>query len=844
MGANLGREIAQAWRRLARTPGATLVAALTLALGMATFSAVVTLADALAFNTSSSLGVADVFAVIPGRAQPRLALNTPGVGGVLNDAGTDAPPRLPFAVYEQLAADLPPDAATIVGDAGVWPLTIRMPGRADHVLAEFVSGGYADVFSVRTQVGRWLNTGDDRRVSSDPVVVISDRLWREWFGGRPDAIGRAQIHVQRLARPFTVIGVAPRGHRGLRLGFSSADVWMPLGAGVPLFDTLIRQRFGVATYVRAGRSGSRADLAGRIAAAAANGPGGSDVRLIPASEALSNPVLRRLGAGLGLVAGLVLAAACANLVNLLYARGAGRAGEMAVRLALGAPRTRIFRLFLIEPVLIGVIAAGIAEVLTLVAIRGFVSAFPHLLIESYPVALDLRPGAQAAVFSMGTGLAAALAAGVAVAWRLTRRSDPLRVTGAGVTWADSGRTRTILVAVQLTSALLLTLGAGLHVERARHLLDQRVTYDPRPIAFARVETDAAAGAVAPADAPAGGRAETARDTEALLRRIIAGARTLPGVTAAAAVDQLPGGLSDQKFFTITARPADGAAGPARRLTATHVSASPGLLDVLGLPLGRGRDIADSDTDGSALVVLVSQHAARALWPGVDPIGREIMLGNEGRWRTVVGTFADATAASHDERFTRQQDLIILPIAQRPSTSALMLIRSSAPESGIEALRALIAGSEPDVLVFGTSTIETSALGWTGPVKVILGLTAAMALVALAIALLGVHAVVAQIVARRMREFGIRVALGATPGQIRRLVLDHAVHLMLLGLLPGVLVASLTTRFLEASSLEVLPNALSTWAALLLLFVAAGVLAASVPARRASRSDPQILLRHL
>jgi putative ABC transport system permease protein len=111
-------------------------------------------------------------------------------------------------------------------------------------------------------------------------------------------------------------------------------------------------------------------------------------------------------------------------------------------------------------------------------------------------------------------------------------------------------------------------------------------------------------------------------------------------------------------------------------------------------------------------------------------------------------------------------------------------------------------------------------------------------------LLGVHAVVAQIVARRMREFGIRVALGATPGQIRRLVLDHAVHLMLLGLLPGVLVASLATRFLEASSLEVLPNALSTWAALLLLFVAAGVLAASVPARRASRSDPQILLRHL
>jgi hypothetical protein len=280
----------------------------------------------------------------------------------------------------------------------------------------------------------------------------------------------------------------------------------------------------------------------------------------------------------------------------------------------------------------------------------------------------------------------------------------------------------------------------------------------------------------------------------------------------------------------------------RLLTGSQIGVSSGFLRTLGLDLLDGRDIRPNDDDGALLVVLLSESAARSLWPDVDPVGRRVRLGGEPQWRTVVGVFEDALYNRKDDARVCDACLALYPITQRYNQQVMVVLRSSAPAAAAEQGRRAIHALDPEMAVFDPAPVEASILAQDLPQRILALLVGSLGLCALAIAALGVYGVMAYTVSRRLREFGIRLALGATRWNILRAVIDDAVHMVLVGLLPGVLLASWATRLLEFRIVSLMPNDIPTWVAVPVLILVVGVLAAYLPARRAARVDPVVALR--
>jgi ABC-type antimicrobial peptide transport system permease subunit len=233
-----------------------------------------------------------------------------------------------------------------------------------------------------------------------------------------------------------------------------------------------------------------------------------------------------------------------------------------------------------------------------------------------------------------------------------------------------------------------------------------------------------------------------------------------------------------------------------------------------------------------------------LWPGQDPIGKRLMVGNDGYWRTVVGIAADPARPQGESPYRSPSNMVLVPHPQRYRPELLVLLQSTAAAGQLEAVRTAIRAIDADVAVADAATVEESILAWRRPVRAGLALIFSLGSLALAISALGIYGVVSYLVSRRTREFGIRMALGATRIRIVRMVLDDAVHLLLVGLLAGVWAAAMGERLLQAQRVRVMPNDVPTWVVVLLLILVVGLLAAYVPARRASRIDPNVALRDL
>jgi predicted permease len=429
---------------------------------------------------------------------------------------------------------------------------------------------------------------------------------------------------------------------------------------------------------------------------------------------------------------------------------------------------------------------------------------------------------------------AALFVGITTAWR-TSRVPPLRVlagsgAGTGLT-ARGGKTRTVLVAIQITAAVVVVMAAGLAVERfqqdrARSGPPARARYDERLLAGARVDLDLL-------------KYNESRG-RAFFDQLVAKARTLPGVEGAAITGSLwGGGLTNLE----TEPPPTGRVGAPTltRVYTTRVSA--GYLQTLGLPLTRGRDFTRFDTDGAPKVALISESAVEHLWPhGDDPIGKRVKFG-PWDWLTVVGVTADAVSSA-DRGPTRPSNTMYIPFAQWYQASALIVVRSPSPAAVLEPLRLAVNEINPDVAVFDATTGDGYVRRNHGVDLAFGALITSLGAVALAVAMLGVYGVVAFFVSTRRREFGIRLALGATPGRVIKLVVDHAIHLVLVGLLPGVLIVSVGARFTQSQVSAFTPMNIATWFVVPALIVVAGALAGYVPARRAASVDPNVALRDL
>jgi predicted permease len=549
-------------------------------------------------------------------------------------------------------------------------------------------------------------------------------------------------------------------------------------------------------------------------------------------------------------AALIFIAACANLGNMLFARAAEREGELAVRFSLGASRVGIFGMLVSEALLICTAASVAGLVLAAGVLYLFIDAVPAFEVARWQrVDLDLSVDWRVAGFAAAGGLVATALVSAGSLWRSSRVSLVTRLASStsAVVARTEGRTlRTLLTSVQVTAAVLLLITTGMLLENTSRRLNRRVLFDTAPLVTARIELPESYD-------PSRGRHFYAR----LLERM----RAMDGVEAAALADAIPGGESPAPRRGISAiraeAPPRGLSGAPRRRDGQWIHASPGLFDTIGVRLSRGRDFQTEDEDGTDPVAIVTTSVAARLWPGDDALEKRISCCGDANWRRVVGVVADPVAA----RFrppslslsdamqeaggdTGQGLFVFLPAAQRYGADMLLVARSTTLRADPEPLRQAVAAIDPEVPVFEPGPVAATQLMRLSSEKAVRVLAGTLAAVSLGISVFGVYAIVSYFVSRRAREFGLRLALGATRRQVVKLVVDYAIHVMLVGLLPGVLLASLGTRYFQRELQNLQPNGITAWVGVPLLMLVAGIIAAWIPARRAARVDPYAALKEL
>jgi len=800
----LATDARDAWRSLVRRPGLSLVAVLTLGLGLA-------------------VGISS-FALVHAVLLAPLPFHDPDRVVVLN-ARDDRTGAGDLASSAEVRA-WGEHASSFDAVAGyAYRPVVMTPGGHEalsRAQAAVVTAGYFDVLPVAPLHGRLLGRGDEA-AGAEPVAVVAHRFWQDRFAGDPAIVGR-RIRIDRS--PVTIVGILPPAFADISdvTGWNrTVDLWIPARAVTPAADG--RKVFwGAAARLRPGVSlaDARTDMdavAARLAASSADFRD-RGVRIMTAYDYsfihVAGTLWSLLAAG-----GLVLLVGGLNVANLLLVRALAGERALALRAALGAGRWRLARRVVLEGVLLGLAAGAVGTLLA--AWSGRLVALLDPAQIPRLAGVGLSPSVLA--FALASAVAAGVVCGLVPAARVARRdpADSLRPGARGTAGAPSRALRGFAT-VQVAAAMVLLVATVLFVTGIRRLADVGVGFPTEGVVLARLDLGLLL------DASPETRAREAR----ALREQAAG---LPGVRAAALWGPgLPGNSVDTvRLFA--------AAGPAAvMVTAHHVSA--GALGALAIPIVRGRDVEAADRDGAAPVAVVSETVARELWPGQDPIGRVIRLEAGGTPITVIGVAGDV---NHHRRFDGQARLadLYLPIDQRPVASPYLL--AIGPEDA-PALAGLVREMVARHLAYlpppSTTTLDAVIDGLKGvrDLEVGTSVLSAFALAALALALVGIHGVLSVWVADRRREIGVRLALGETAGGVLRMVLGIAARLGLAGATLGGLAAFWLTRVLRGHLFGAGAADARMLAVAATLVVAVVAVAGVVPAVRAARTDPIETLR--
>ncbi|MFN2566031.1 MAG: ABC transporter permease [Gemmatimonadaceae bacterium] len=813
----LVQDLRYAVRQLTRSPGFTLVAVATLALGIGANTALFTMAEAVLARP------------LPGvSANERLVWLAP-----INARGGRAlmmsyPDYVDYRDRSGVFADL----AAFEGTR----FSLSTGGEPERVRGQIVSGNFFSVLGTPMQLGRGLTAEDDRTPGAHPVVVISHGLWQRRFEGDPTVIGR-RLLVN--GAPFTVVGVAPERFNGPTHAEPN-DLWMPITMQARAYpqspDMLSRrgtwwlQAVGrlKPTVVPQQANAAVAAVAAQIAREDSSAHRDVTARVVPLRSGMDpgdGADVWPVAALAAVVTGLILLIACANVSNLLLGRAIARRREIGVRLSLGAGRWRIVRQLLTESVLLAAVAGALG---LLVGAWG-----TDLLASQVPAPLDVAIDGRVLAFTAATVFATALLFGLVPAIHGTRSDVAAAIkdstTGFG---ARRSRLQGGFVVAQLSLSLVLLTTAGLFLHSLYKGARIEVGFD-------------ATTRVLAASFDLGLQGYTPERADAFLREVTSRASALPGVSSVSLTNQVPMGErvigGDVMLEGEEALPQGAGEDGARAVQLTTVREN--FFRTVGIPLVRGRDFTDRDDARAERVVIVSEALARRLWPDADPVGKRLSLGGaRGPYLTVVGVVREALVSGLG---MRPRPVVYLPQRQEPRTLDLTLLVQSTTDAHplADPIRRALRALDPHLPIYGVQTLAQYRSDRMGELRLGSGLLALFGGLALVLATVGVYAVMAFSVNQRTREVGVRVALGALQHQVVRLFLGEGMRLAAVGIAIGLALSTLVAKAVASAFFGISAGDAVTFSAVAALLALVAVAACWIPARRAARVDPMTALRY-
>jgi putative ABC transport system permease protein len=792
-------------RLLAKRPGFTIVALLTLAIGIGANTAVFAIVNAL------------LLAPLPfGARSPRVV--------TLHSTHPTQAPDFDWDDSRMSAPDLRDYAAEgrsfeAVGGFLARNFTLAGDADAERVRGSSVTPGLFPLLGVAPRFGRAFEPGDGALPGHESVVLLSHALWQRRYGGDPGIVGRA---IRINDRPLTVIGVMPE-----RFRFPERDeLWVPYLETSGQRDQrfvfgigLLREDVSLASAQK-----ETTAIAARLAKQYPDTNRGWSLRLFAFRDQAVNPQVRALSATLLGAVGFVLLIGCANLANLLLARGSARRREMAVRAAIGARQRDLVRQQLMEALLLAVVGGALGSLLAAWALDLLVASWP----EELPYWIRFELDGRVLLFAAGVSLLTAIAFALVPALRAARPDlvaelkEGSRATGSG----KEIRLQRVLVVGQVALCLALLVGANLLVRSFLNMQAASAGFDEGRLLTLRVYL--AGDAYNPPEAKT-----------AFFREAIESLGAIPGVRAAAATSSIPtdeGGSAGRAV--VAGRPV----APGEETGVTIVAITPGLFQALGLGLQEGRPFEEHEP---APVALVNRSLARRFWPDGGAVGAQLGLVESGRtsWLTVVGVAPDV----HYEEFgdeTPQSALnVYLPYERRGYRTMGLIVRTEGdPGAAAAPVRAAMRSLDPGLALYDVRTMSEVRAYTTWEQRFFGQTMGAFAAAAVLLACLGVYGVLAHAVSRRAHEMGVRFALGARSADVVRLVVGEGAVLAGVGIALGLVLSAAVSRILSGVLFGLSAADPWTFAGMAIVLLGVVLVASYLPARRAARVDPMTVLR--
>jgi predicted permease len=805
-----GGDLRHAVRQVIRRPTWTLMVVLTLALGVGATSSIFTLVDTMLFKPA------------PWNEAGRLVW----IASVNARSGRGGNVSYPeYLTYRE-------HATTLSGVLAYAGNGVAIGGaHAELVNAGLVSGNYFEVLGTHAAIGRTFAPEEDAEPGAHPVVVLSDALWKQHFGADPDVVDRI---VAINGQPFTIIGVAPHGFTGIAYADNAEQLWLPLAmqhVAMPNGPGLLRAAntpwLRVVGRLRDGETAAHAASEMRVIARQLN-PAGTppdrqkDARLRPVRGGMTPWEQDDFGGIFGMIVivpALVLLVAGANVANVLMARNVSRRKELAMRQTVGASRGRLLQLLMMESLVLAVLAAAAGFAVSF----GLTALIVHYGEVPPEFSALLTPDRRALLATTVVAILTTMFFALAPALTATRFEVLPALKEEGITsTAASGRARLrrVFVIAQVALSLILLIVAGLFLQSLLRAMQVDPGFEPHGVVTVSFDTELLG--------------YTASRHDAFVTEFVQRASSVPGVVSVAATNILPLGGAMYEATVMSEK-------TTKSVRATSASVSPRYFETMRLPLVRGREFAQADIAGAAPVAIVNETLAQRLWPGADPVGKQVRaVDNKEPWREVIGVAKEAKYLFLTEP---RRAAYYVPLRSEVARAALLVRSAGDSRAALSSLTNIARDLDPDLPLFKVQTLDQQIHRSVNLQRAIASLLTVLGGLALLLAAVGLYGVAVHSVSLRTREVGIRMSLGARATDVFRMVIGENLSLSIVGVAIGLGISGAGSKILTSFLYGLTATDMLTFVGGSMILCLVAVVASYVPARRAAHLDPLIALRH-